>query len=99
MNKEQAKFCGFTHKGYIYGIIRIYAKYYEGCEEPEIVAKNHFYEYLLDVFVFFDSLTGQTEYFKMELMEIDKEEGVHIFSTLVWTLILLVIAWITLKLR
>ena len=60
MRIQEAKECGFTHKGYIYGIIRIYPKYYEGCEEPEIVAKNYFYEYLLDVFVLFDSLTGQT---------------------------------------
>lgn len=100
MKIQEAKKMGFTHKGFIYGMIRIYAKYYEGCSEPEIMAKNQFYDILLDLLIFIDSLDGQNkEYNKMYLMDIDEKEPINWSNTIVWIFVMLLITWIALKLR
>lgn len=99
MTVKKAKQYGFTHKGFIYGFIRIYANYYEGCSEPQIIARNNFYEIMLDLFIFIDSFGGQKEYSKMYLIEIDEKEPINWSNTIIWIFIMLLITWIALKLR
>ena len=99
MKIQEAKKMGFTHKGFIYGFIRIYAEYYEGCSEPTIIAKNQFYEMMFDIFIFIDSFGGRKEYSKMYLIEIDKKEPINLSNTFFWIFVMLLITWIALKLR
>lgn len=71
MTRLEAKDRGFTHQGFIYGFIKIYAIFEEGLEQPILMEKNWAYGILLDVFTWIDLNFYNNEGFELDLYEID----------------------------
>lgn len=76
MRPQEAKEKGFTHMGYIYGIVKIYAVYYDGNEHPVLMEASRFYGIMFDVFGFFDRLFWSPESItRLDLREITWEDS------------------------
>jgi len=62
MTTQEAKKHGFTHKGLMYGI----PIYFTVDDEPEVVGRNEFYDFLLETCIAIDILLKLSNGFTIE---------------------------------
>lgn len=69
MTKQKAKSLGYTHIGYTYNIVKIYAKNVYN-ESPEITGVNFLHNILLELITWLDVNLVLSDGFYMEVYEI-----------------------------
>lgn len=97
MTPLEARDKGFTHMGYIYGIVKIYAVHEEGVENPVLMEASRIYGFLFDIFGFFDSLFWSPESItRLDLREItieDRENPNNTFYDIIGGMVILLFLW------
>ena len=68
MTIEQAKENGFTHKGVMYGFIKVFCKDVDDFE-PVITGTNFLYDNILLIISFIDGLLNISEGFSVDSLE------------------------------